>query len=122
MMRRLFFNGVSGEAANKLWFASMIRACAMELALRQGQEILAHTIKIKQNLGLKPLVALIELNEKCDKMVAGIHIFYSLVVKELDLWARVVCGFASNQMDRCFEVLRGDDKINSIGLAAQPNL
>ncbi|KAG6469063.1 putative pentatricopeptide repeat-containing protein At3g13770, mitochondrial [Zingiber officinale] len=100
VMRRMFQNGISGAAAAKLGFASMARACVIELALRQGQEIHARTIKVGQYPGSKALTALAELYEKCDKMVAAKHIFDSLVVKEMDLWVRMVGGFVRNKMYR----------------------
>ncbi|XP_074570484.1 pentatricopeptide repeat-containing protein At5g27110-like [Curcuma longa] len=100
VMRRMFQNGISGAAAAKLGFASMVRACVIELALRQGQEIHARTIKIGQHPGSKALTALVELYEKCDKMVAAKHIFDSLVVKEHDLCVRMVGGFVRNKMNR----------------------
>ncbi|WOK92504.1 pentatricopeptide repeat-containing protein [Canna indica] len=98
VMRRMFQTGVSSKAATKLGFASMIRSCTMELALRQGQEIHGQIIKFGHEPGLKALIALIELYEKSDKMFAAKYIFDSFAFKNLDLWVTMVSGFARNKL------------------------
>ncbi|CAL9750792.1 unnamed protein product, partial [Musa acuminata subsp. burmannicoides] len=97
VMRRMFRTGLSSEAASKLGFASMIRSCAMELALRQGQEIHARIIKFGHQPGSKALSTLADLYERSDRMIAAKHVFDCLVVKDLDLWARMISGFARNE-------------------------
>lgn len=104
VIRRTLQNGRDGEVARRLGFATMIRPCVTEMALRQGQEIHAHIIKLGHQPGSKTLGALVELYEKCDKMNIAYRVFDSLGVKDLGLWRRMMAGFVRNGL--CEEALK----------------
>lgn len=96
LVRKTLQSGKDAEVASKLGFATIIRPCVMEMELRQGQEIHAHIIKFRHKLGIKALHALIDLYEKCDKVMNAYHLFNGLVAKDVDLWGRIISGFVRN--------------------------
>ncbi|XP_008811846.1 pentatricopeptide repeat-containing protein At3g22690-like [Phoenix dactylifera] len=104
VIRSTLQNGRNSEVASRLGFATMIRPCVVEMALRQGQEIHAHIIKFRHQPGMKTLGALVELYEKCDKMEIAYRVFDSLVAKKLGLWSRMIAGFVRNGL--CEEALK----------------
>lgn len=86
------------EVGNKMGFATMIKPCNMETALRSGQEIHAHIIKSGYKPGMKTLSLLVELYVKCDRMGSAKLVFDELAVKDVGLWGRMVAGFVRNGM------------------------
>ncbi|EHA8586226.1 pentatricopeptide repeat-containing protein, mitochondrial [Cocos nucifera] len=104
VIRRTLQDGRDGEVASRLGFATMIRPCVAEMALRQGQEIHAHSIKLGHQPGWKTLGALLELYERCDKMKIAYQVFDTMGAKDLRLWSRMMVGFVRNGL--CEEALK----------------
>ncbi|CAA6667291.1 unnamed protein product [Spirodela intermedia] len=77
---------------DKLGLPTLLRACSMETALRQAQEIHAAIIKLRYDLSPKAAASLVELYEKCDKVAAAHRIFDHIGAKDPGLWGRLVFG------------------------------
>lgn len=81
---------------DKVGLPTLLRACSMETALRQAQEIHAAIIKLRYDLGPKAAASLVELYEKCDKVAAAHRIFDQIGAKDPGLWGRLVFGYVRN--------------------------
>ncbi|KAH7665856.1 TPR-like protein [Dioscorea alata] len=86
------------KVAEQIGFATMVRPCVVNMALRQGQEIHAHIIKFGHKPGMKTLTLLVELYAKCGKMTNAYDIFNELVVKDVALWGKMISGLVHNEL------------------------
>ncbi|KAJ0981576.1 hypothetical protein J5N97_009831 [Dioscorea zingiberensis] len=84
------------KVAEQIGFATMVRPCVTNIALRQGQEIHAHIIKFGHKPGMKTLTSLVELYTKCGKMMSAYNLFNELAIKDVSLWGSMVSCFVSN--------------------------
>ncbi|ERN16915.1 hypothetical protein AMTR_s00057p00172690 [Amborella trichopoda] len=92
LIRRILSSGLSLEAIKELGFSCMIRACSHEMALKQGQEIHAQLIKTGFDSDVRVLDSLIDMYRNCGKMDIALYIFDGLLVRNVNLWCRVIMG------------------------------
>ncbi|XP_072990299.1 pentatricopeptide repeat-containing protein At5g27110-like [Typha latifolia] len=95
LIRRALHGGLD---ADELGYATVMRPCVAEMALKQGQEIHAHMIKTGHKSGMKTLRLLVELYESCDKMVIAKRVFDDLAVRDLQVWGRMISGFVRSKL------------------------
>ncbi|KAL5980729.1 hypothetical protein ACLOJK_028638 [Asimina triloba] len=100
LIRRILRMDRGMEIAKEVGFPCMIRACISELALRHGQEIHAHLIKLGCQPGANTITCLILLYEKCDKLGIARRLFNELLVKDVSLWGRMISGHVRKRLHR----------------------
>ncbi|XP_042479798.1 pentatricopeptide repeat-containing protein At1g11290, chloroplastic-like [Macadamia integrifolia] len=100
LTRKILNSGFDLSVVQELGLTSIIRACVLEMALRQGQEVHAHMIKFGHKPGTQIISDLVVMYEKCDKMVFARPLFNELQVKSLELWGRMISGYVRNGLNQ----------------------
>ncbi|PKA53583.1 Pentatricopeptide repeat-containing protein [Apostasia shenzhenica] len=92
-------SGSLAEVVGGLGFTALIRPSILGVALRHGQQIHAHIIRLGHKPGSKHLSALASLYEKCDKVEDAYRLFDELKGKDLGLWRKLMSGFVRNGLN-----------------------
>ncbi|KAG9451390.1 hypothetical protein H6P81_011355 [Aristolochia fimbriata] len=98
IIRGLFQGGIDKNVLKELGFGCMIRACILEAAVRQGQEIHCLIIKFGFKMGARTLSSLIHLYCEANKMAFARCLFDDLVLVDKEMWRRMVSGYVRNGM------------------------
>lgn len=123
LIRRILRSGFDLKMVKDLGFTCLLRPCTNEKLLKQGQEIHVNMIKFGYKPGAQTIISLVNLYEKCDKMVTARRLFDELIEKHVGLWARMIAGHVRNglnheAMELYFEMICEDVEPNPFALSS----
>ncbi|OAY71966.1 Pentatricopeptide repeat-containing protein [Ananas comosus] len=81
-------------------FVSLLSACAEIAAVKLGNQIIAHTIKVGLNLDNSVANAVITMYSKCGKIAEAREVFDSVINKDLVSWNAMITGYAQHGMGK----------------------